>query len=302
MYHWPVMLEECMDALNILPNGVYVDVTFGGGGHSKAILEKLGANGKLIAFDQDQDAVANTLVDPRFTLVPHNFRHLKRFLKLEGVKEVDGVLADLGISSHQIDQPDRGFAFRFEAPIDMRMNRSIDLTAVDVLNQYKEEDLQRIFSDYGEVRNAKTLARNIITERQVRPLQSTNDLVNLLEPIVFGQKQKYLAQVFQAIRVEVNDEIGALEELLAQTTEVLKPGGRLVVMSYHSIEDRIVKRFMKTGNTKGELIKDFYGNITRPFNVITKKAIVATSEEQKSNPRSRSAKLRIAEKVFIDRE
>lgn len=296
-YHKPVMLDECIAGLNIQPAGTYVDVTFGGGGHSKAILSQLSSKGKLIAFDQDQDALQNLFEDQRITLIQQNFRHLKRFLRLEGVKKVDGVLADLGISSYQIDEPERGFAFRFDAPIDMRMNQSSALNAAEVLNEYSEESLQDIFSKYGEVRNAKTLARNIVEERQGRPFRQTSDLVSLLDKLSFGPKAKYMAQVFQAIRMEVNDELGALKDLLSQSIEILKPKGRLVVMSYHSIEDRIVKRFMKSGNEAGELDKDFYGNISRPFKLITKKAILASEAEQKSNSRSRSAKLRIAEKI-----
>ena len=296
-YHQPVMLKECLEHLNIKADGTYVDVTFGGGGHSKAILKQLSTKGRLIAFDQDQDAATNEIIDARFTLVPHNFRHLKRFLRLEGIKKVDGVLADLGISSHQIDQAERGFAFRYDAPIDMRMDQSIHLKATDVINQYSAEELQQVFSAYGEVRNAKTLAKHIVKERQTRPIHTTGELLSVLETTTVGQRQKYLAQVFQAIRIEVNDEINALGEMLSQTLEILNPGGRLVVMSYHSLEDRIVKRFIKSGNPQGELIKDFYGNIDRPFRIITKKAILPSQEEQKENPRSRSAKLRVAEKL-----
>ncbi len=297
-YHQPVLLEESIEGLHIKPGGTYVDVTFGGGGHSRVILKKLGMNGRLVAFDQDQDAVSNEIDDKRFTLIPHNFRHIQRFLKLHGIKKVDGILADLGISSHQIDQAERGFAYRYEAAIDMRMNQSQNMSAADVLNEYSAEQLQQILSEYGEVRNAKTLARRISEERQIRALKNISDLLGIAEPIAIGPKQKYLAQVFQALRIEVNDEIGSLKQLLTQTTDLLNNGGRLVVISYHSIEDRIVKRFMKTGNPEGEMIKDFYGNISRPFKVITKKAITPKPEEQKRNPRSRSAKLRIAERTL----
>lgn len=291
------MKAECMDALGIRVGGLYVDATFGGGGHSRAILQALGGTGRLLAFDQDTDAAANAPTDGNFQFVAANFRHLKRFLRLHRANGVDGILADLGVSSHQLDEATRGFSFRFEADLDMRMNQAADLTAKRVVNEYEEEDLLRILSHYGEVRNARTLARTLVGERDFRRLNTIQDLVNAIEPCIRGKRNRYLAQVFQAIRIEVNDEMGVLEEFLQQALEVLKPGGRLVVMSYHSLEDRLVKNFMKHGNAKGEQIKDFYGNISRPFKMINRKAIEARMDEIKSNPRARSAKLRIAEKT-----
>jgi 16S rRNA (cytosine1402-N4)-methyltransferase len=296
-YHLPVMASECMDALNIQPTGTYVDVTFGGGGHSKAILNQIGEGGKLFAFDQDPDAVANSLPDPRFVLIQQNFRHLKRYLKLYKIDQVDGLLADLGVSSHQIDIPERGFSYRFDSKLDMRMNPADQMTAADVVNQENATNLQEIFSTLGEVRNSKTLAAHIVAARQQRPIQTIGDLLSVLEPMIRGNKLRYLSQVFQALRMYVNDETGALSDLLHQAYEVLKPGGRLVVLTYHSIEDRMVKNFLKTGNVEGVVEQDFYGVISRPFTFPKDKLQQAGKEELNSNPRARSAKLRVGIKI-----
>jgi 16S rRNA (cytosine1402-N4)-methyltransferase len=296
-YHQPVMARECVEGLAIREEGVYVDVTFGGGGHSRLIIEQLGDNGHLYGFDQDEDAKANALEDERFTFVAANFRYLKRFLKLHGVKAVDGILADLGVSSHQFDDASRGFSYRFDHELDMRMNVHDEVTAAKVVNEYSVDYLQQMFSRYGEVRNAKTLAQRIVEQRAVRTISTIGDLLAVVEPIIRGQRHRYLAQVFQAIRMEVNEEVPALKDLLEQALEVLKPGGRLVLISYHSIEDRLVKNFLKTGNIEGQVDKDFYGNIYRPFKLITRKALVPSEEELKHNSRARSAKLRIAEKI-----
>jgi 16S rRNA (cytosine1402-N4)-methyltransferase len=296
-YHIPVLASDAIEAMGIKPEGTYVDVTYGGGGHAKLILDALGDNGRLIGFDQDADAAQNTWKDPRLTFVPHNFRFLKRFLRLEGIKEVDGVLADLGVSSHQFDEAERGFSFRFDTQLDMRMNQQAEKSAADILATYTETELQTIFGEYGEVRNARTLAQAIVKERQVRPLRSIGDLLAVVDPLVRGLRPRYLAQVFQALRMEVNDEVGALKDMLEQSLQVLKPGGRLVVIAYHSIEDRMVKQFLKTGNVEGEVQQDFYGNITRPFEILTKKAIVPAATEIKDNSRARSAKMRIGAKL-----
>lgn len=296
-YHLPVMAAECIEALAIQPAGVYVDVTFGGGGHSRLILEALGAEGRLFGFDQDPDAVQNVPADPRFVLVQQNFRFLKRFLKLHGIKEVDGILADLGVSSHQLDEAERGFSYRFEAALDMRMNQADECSAATVLNSASADTLQRIFSMYGEVRNSKTLAEHIVSARQTRPLQTIGDLLGILEPLIRGNRLRYLSQVFQALRIEVNDEMGALADMFSQAYEILKPGGRLVVLSYHSIEDRVVKNFLKTGNADGEVQKDFYGNIFRPYSFPDNKMSQPLEEEIRQNPRARSAKLRVGEKL-----
>ncbi|MEN0002627.1 MAG: 16S rRNA (cytosine(1402)-N(4))-methyltransferase RsmH [Bacteroidota bacterium] len=292
-YHEPVLAAACISALQIQPEGVYVDATFGGGGHTRKILAALGPKGKLVAFDQDQDALQNLPEDERLLFVQHNFRFLKRFLRLHGIRKVDGILADLGVSSHQLDVPERGFSFRFEADLDMRMNQNDARTAETILNTYSPADLQAMFSAFGEVRNAKTLALKIAEERQVRPLKSVDDLLGIMEPLIRGQRHRYLAQVFQAIRMEVNEEVEALSEFLLQCLEVLKPGAPLVVLSYHSIEDRMTKNMLKTGNPEGKVIKDFYGKIYRPFQIITKKAVLPTPEEIAQNPRARSAKLRV---------
>ena len=295
-YHDPVLLKESINALNIKEDGVYVDVTFGGGGHSRMILEKLGAKGHLFGFDQDEDVLPNISENERFTFIHHNFKYLRRFLKLHGVKQVDGILADLGVSSHQLDNAERGFSFRFDADLDMRMNQQGELTAADILNTYDAAALQQVFSLYGEVRNAKTLANAIVEERSQKPITAINELLALLRPLVRGSRNRYLAQVFQALRIEVNDEIGSLKTFLEDALTVLKPGGRFVVISYHSLEDRLVKYFFKSGNFTGEQIKDYYGNILRPFKSITKKALLPSAEEIKKNPRARSAKMRVAEK------
>lgn len=296
-YHVSVLLDESIDNLKIKPDGKYVDVTYGAGGHSKSILNKLSAEGHLFAFDQDQDAVANTVLDSRFTLIEANFRYLRRFLRLEGIGEVDGILADLGVSSHQLDMPERGFSYRFDAPLDMRMNTEADLTAAKLLQTYSEDALVDILSRYGEVRNSKTLAKVLVNARKLSEIRTTFDLNRILDQHIMGPRMKYLSQVYQALRMEVNDEIGALEEMLAEGYELLKPGGRFVVITFHSIEDRVVKNFFKTGNFDGELEKDEFGNIYRPFTLVNKKVIMADSKEQKINVRSRSAKLRVVEKV-----
>ncbi len=295
-YHNPVLLNESVESLINRPDGTYIDVTFGGGGHSRLILEKLGADGALFGFDQDSDVLENVPDDNRFTFVQGNFRFLKRFLRLHTVNKVDGLLADLGVSSHQFDAPERGFSFRYDAELDMRMSPGMTKTAATVLRSYSAEDLQRIFSDYGEVRNAKTLAKHIVTQREHRAVKTTLEFVALMEPFIRGNRNRYLAQVFQALRIEVNEEMEALKTLLEDTLEMLKPGGRMVVISYHSLEDRLVKNFFKTGNFKGEHEADFYGNIKRPFKLITKKALLPSAQEIKVNPRARSAKLRVAEK------
>lgn len=299
-YHVPVMLAECVDGLAIKENGIYVDVTFGGGGHSREVLKHLGAGGRLFGFDQDSDAKLNAQqIETRsFTFIEANFRYLKRYLKLHGIKQVDGILGDLGISSHQIDKPERGFSTRSEAELDMRMDRNAKLTAKTVVNEYDEAALHKILGIYGEVKNAKTLAAAIVSERFSRPFETTADLIALLKELApRGREFKYYAQVFQAIRMEVNDEMGALEDFLNQSAEVLKPGGRLVIESYHSLEDRMVKNFINKGKVFGEVEKDFFGNQLKPFRAITRKPVTASEEELKTNNRARSAKLRIAEKI-----
>ena len=299
-YHVPVMLTECIGGLEIKPDGVYVDVTFGGGGHSREILNHLGSGGRLFGFDQDPDARENAKdFDQRsFTFVDANFRYLKRYLKLHGIKQVDGILADLGISSHQIDEPERGFSTRSEAMLDMRMDQKSELTARRLLNEYEETALHKIFGIYGEVKNAKTLAGAVVSERFNKPFETTVDLIDLLKTLApRGREFKYYAQVFQAIRMEVNDEMGALEDFLNQSAEVLKPGGRLVVESYHSLEDRMVKNFINKGKVFGEVNKDFFGNELKPFMAINRKPIQPNQNELSANSRSRSAKLRIAERI-----
>lgn len=300
VYHVPVMLQECIDGLAIKPDGVYVDVTFGGGGHSREILKYLGPKGRLIAFDQDPDALNNSIDDPRFLLVHQNFRFIKNSLRLEGIKEVDGILGDLGVSSHQFDDAERGFSIRFDADLDMRMDQVSDLDAKKVLNTYSEEELHRIFGMYGEVQNAKSLAKTIVTARLTKPLQTVADLKDVIKKLVpRGKEHKYHAQVFQALRIEVNKELEALQEFLLQTIPVLKEGGRLVIMSYHSLEDRLVKNFMIKGKFRGDVEKDFFGNEIKPFSVLARKAVAASSEELLLNNRSRSAKLRVAERNSI---
>ncbi|WP_298649801.1 16S rRNA (cytosine(1402)-N(4))-methyltransferase RsmH [uncultured Proteiniphilum sp.] len=297
IYHTPALLDESVDGLNICPGGVYVDVTFGGGGHSREILNRLGAEGRLLAFDQDEDAAGNILADPRFTFVHGNFRFLRNFLRYHGVEAVDGVLADLGVSSHHFDVSERGFSFRFPGALDMRMNRHIQKRAADILNEYEEERLSELFFRYGELRNARQIASAVIRYRQTRQIEETGDLMAILEPFARREREKkMLAQAFQALRIEVNGEMEALKEMLLQALRVLKPGGRFCVISYHSLEDRLVKNFFRTGNFEGEPVRDFYGNVETPFTVINRKVIVPSEEEQQRNPRSRSAKLRIAEK------
>lgn len=297
-YHQPVMLKECLDGLNIQANGIYVDVTFGGGGHSKAILEKLGKDGKLIGFDQDPDAKRNILNDDRFIFVDQNFQFLKNQLRFLGIQKVDGILADLGVSSHQFDAADRGFSIRFDATLDMRMDQLRDKDAKYVLNNYSEQDLHRIFGMYGEVHNAKSLAALIVKSRLIKTIETVATFKDLIKPLVKrGKENQYYAQVFQALRIEVNEELEVLKNFLVQSAEVLKPGGRLVVMSYHSLEDRLVKNFIQKGKFSGELEKDLYGNTSTPLIAVSRKAITASEEEIEINNRARSAKLRIAEKV-----
>ncbi|MFH6946872.1 16S rRNA (cytosine(1402)-N(4))-methyltransferase RsmH [Flavobacterium sp. FlaQc-51] len=296
-YHNPVLLHPTVDGLNIKPDGVYVDVTFGGGGHSKEILRRLGPNGKLFAFDQDEDALANALPDERFTLINENFRFIKRFLRFHGVKSVDGILADLGVSSHQFDVPERGFSTRFDAELDMRMSQKNDLNAYRVVNEYEEQDLRRVFFDYGELKNAPLLARTIVEAREHQPIKTTDDLKDVLAKYLPERvKNKILAQIYQAIRIEVNQEMDVLKEFIEQSLEILNPGGRFSVISYHSLEDRLVKRFIKNGMFEGEPERDFYGNFSVPYKTIGK-LIVPDDAEIKINNRARSAKLRIAEKI-----
>ena len=295
-YHNPVLLKETVDGLNIQPDGIYVDVTFGGGGHSKEIVTRLGANGKLFAFDQDEDAWENALPDDRFTLIQENFRYIKRFLRFHGVKQVDGILADLGVSSHQFDVPERGFSTRFDADLDMRMSKRNELDASKVINEYDEANLKRVFLDYGELKAAPALARTIIEARERATIKTTDELKIVLNKYLPEQfKNKILAQIYQAVRIEVNQEMEVLKEFLEQSLEILKPEGRLSVISYHSLEDRLVKRFMKNGLFDGEPERDFFGNFSVPFRII-EKLIVPTEAEIKLNNRARSAKLRIAEK------
>jgi 16S rRNA (cytosine1402-N4)-methyltransferase len=296
-YHNPVMLQECIDGLNIKPDGIYVDVTFGGGGHSREILKYLGPKGRLLAFDQDSDAQNNLPKDDRLTFIDQNFRYLKNNCRLQGAIPADGILADLGVSSHQFDQPERGFSIRFDADLDMRMDQGSLLTAKQVVNTYSEEQLHRIFGIYGEIKNAKTLAHTLVTQRLNKSIDTVDQLKSVISKLIpKGKENKYLAQVFQALRIEVNQELEALKEFLEQTVEVLKTQGRLVVMSYHSLEDRLVKNFIAKGKFHGEVEKDFFGNQIKPLESITRKAIVATDEEIKLNNRARSAKLRIAVK------
>ncbi|HMG16001.1 MAG TPA: 16S rRNA (cytosine(1402)-N(4))-methyltransferase RsmH [Saprospiraceae bacterium] len=296
-YHIPVLLKECIENLKIKPNGIYVDVTYGGGGHSKAILEHLGPEGSLIAFDQDPDVEANIIKDERLIFVNSNFRFLKRYLKLHGITEVDGILADIGVSSHQLDKAKRGFSYSSKEFLDMRMQPGTSLTAADILNRYDPQQLLNVFSTYGEIRNAKTLTEAVVQSRSLRKYKVVPDLVATLDAVMIGDKYKYMAQVFQALRIEVNDELGALKDLLQQGKEVLKPGGRFVVMSFHSLEDRLVKNYFKSGNFSGEHEKDFYGHIEKFFTIINKKPIEPTREELKQNPRSGSVKLRVVEKI-----
>ncbi len=295
-YHNPVLLKETVNGLNVKPNGIYVDVTFGGGGHSKEILNRLGPEGKLFGFDQDEDAFENTLLDNRFVLIPENFRYIKRFLRFHGIKSVDGILADLGVSSHQFDVPERGFSTRFDADLDMRMSKKNELDAYKIVNEYDDANLRRVFFDYGELKNAPALSKTIVEAREQNPIRTTNELKIILSRFLPAHSSnKILAQIYQAIRIEVNQEMDVLKEFLEQSLEILKPEGRLSVISYHSLEDRLVKRFMKNGLFEGEPERDFFGNFSVPFRLV-EKLIVPNEAEIKINNRARSAKLRIAEK------
>lgn len=296
-YHTAVLLKEAVDALQVKADGIYVDCTFGGGGHSREILNRLGKNGVLIAFDQDEDARRNLPEDARIIFVPQNFRHLQRFLRLHKHPQVDGILADLGVSSHQFDEAERGFSIRFDAPLDMRMDNRAGKTAATVLRDYSELHLHKLFEKYGEVTNAKTLASTIVEQRSIAAFNTISRLKQALQPIVKGNPNKYFAQVFQALRIEVNDEMGALKDLLEQARESLKPGGRIAIISFHSLEDRMVKNFFRRGTIHDVEADDVYGTRpVSPFEVITKKPVTASQEEVKNNSRSRSAKLRVAEK------
>jgi 16S rRNA (cytosine1402-N4)-methyltransferase len=298
-YHTPILLQACIEGLNIRKGGIYVDATFGGGGHSRMILEKL-EDGQVIGIDQDEDAAseAEKISDPAFSFIPGNFRHLKRYLKMSGIAKADGILADLGVSSHQIDVAERGFSTRAEGMLDMRMDRNASNTARKVVNSSPEKELVRVFKQYGELRNASALASALVSARINKPVVSTSGLVALARKFaVPGKENKYLAQVFQALRIEVNDEMGALSEFLEQCPELLKPGGRLAIISYHSLEDRLVKNLMNTGRITGGEDRDFYGNLSRPLKPLNKKPVLPSVNELESNPRSRSAKLRIAEKI-----
>ena len=297
-YHIPVLLKETIGALNINSNGIYVDCTFGGGGHANAILEKLGENGKLVAFDQDEDAQSNIPKDPRVIFVPHNFRHLQRFLKLHNIDVVDGILADLGVSSHQFDEAERGFSTRYDAPLDMRMDQRQALTAADVVTNYSEQQLHKMFEQYGEVTNAKTLAKTIVELRGTQSLKSIDSFKQALRGVVKGNPNRYFAQVFQALRIEVNDELGALKEMLQQIPPLLKPGCRAAIITFHSLEDRLVKNFFRRGTFEETDENPFImQDKINELKVITKKPIEASDEEMKKNARARSAKLRVVEKV-----
>jgi len=297
-YHIPVLLSETLEGLNIQPDGIYVDCTFGGGGHSRAILSRLGANGKLVAFDQDDDAKKNLPDDERLVFVSHNFRHLQRFLRLEQITAVDGIMADLGVSSHQFDEAERGFSTRFNADLDMRMDQRQALTAFDVVNTYTEQQLHKLFEQYGEVTNSKTLARKIVQVRNTASLKTIDGFKNAVRDIVKGNPNKYFAQVFQALRIEVNDELGALKAMLEQIPNLLKPGGRIAIITFHSLEDRLVKHFFKRGSFDEPEENPFTNTVNESeLKIITKKPIGPSDEEMKRNPRSRSAKLRVAEKI-----
>jgi 16S rRNA (cytosine1402-N4)-methyltransferase len=298
MYHQPVLLQESIAGLVNNLNGVYADVTFGGGGHSRKLIDNLSPNGRLLGFDQDQDAAKNAIADPRFQFVQSNFKHLKKFLQFYKAYPVDGILGDLGVSSYQFDEGSRGFSYRFDAALDMRMDRTKGITAADIINTYPNQKLAKLLFAYGEVQNAHKIATLIETTRQTRPIQTTGQLAEAVAPALpKGRENKTLSQLFQALRIKVNAEMEVLKSLLEQSVEALKPGGRIAIISYHSLEDRLVKNFFKTGNIEGNLQKDFYGNPLTPFKLITKKAIVPTEQEIEQNPRARSAKLRIAEKI-----
>jgi 16S rRNA (cytosine1402-N4)-methyltransferase len=299
-YHIPVLLNEVIEGLNIQPDGIYVDCTFGGGGHSRAILEKLSEKGKLLAFDQDDNAKKNLPDDDRVVFVPHNFRHLQRFLRLHNINAVDGIMADLGVSSHQFDEAERGFSIRFDAALDMRMDQRQTLTAFDVLNSYGEQQLHKLFEQYGEVTNAKTLAKTIVQVRNNTSLKTIDGFKNALREIVKGNPNKYFAQVFQALRIEVNDELGALKEMLQQVPDLLKPGGRVAIITFHSLEDRLVKNFFRRGTFDEPESNPFTNDVSvNELKVISKKPILPTENEMKQNPRARSAKLRLAEKMMM---
>lgn len=294
-YHIPVLLKETLTMLDILPDGVYVDCTFGGGGHSRAILERLSSQGRLVAFDQDPDAIANAPEDLRFTLINANFRYLKRFLRLEGIRIVNGIIADLGVSSHQFDTPDRGFSLRYDAPLDMRMNPDAPRTAAEILNNWPEDELGKIFQTYGELPYSRRIAKAIVRARSARPILTTGQLNEICQPFCKKNREhQTLAKIYQALRIEVNQELDALKEMLLQSTELVIAGGRLVVISYHSLEDRLVKVFMRSGNFEDRTEKDFYGNDLSPWKPINKKPLEPEEEEVMSNTRSRSARLRAA--------
>lgn len=293
-YHNPVLLKESVDALVIDESGIYVDCTFGGGGHSREIVSRLAEGGKLYAFDQDEDAVRNKFEDPKFELIEQNFRFLKNNLRFRMVRQIDGVLADLGVSSHQFDTPDRGFSTRFDGELDMRMNQNSKLSAKTIVNEYEEEDLARIFYDYGELQGSYRLAREIVKAREEKSIETIEELKAIFSFIPKMKENKFFAQMFQALRIEVNDEMAALKDMLMQCAEVIKPGGRLVIISYHSLEDRLVKRFIKNGMFEGEPERDMYGNWYAPFKPLQSKVIIPTQEEINVNPRARSAKMRIA--------
>jgi len=296
-YHVPVMLKPCLDGLNIHPDGTYIDVTFGGGGHSRAIFDLLSDKGRLIVFDQDPDAKKNAWEAPNFFFIASNFSFISNHLRMMGIKHVDGILADLGVSSHQFDEAERGFSIRANAPLDMRMNQAGELTAKTVVNTYDERELSRIFRKYGEIPNARKVAGEIVRLRSSRPIKTTSELMDGLSKCAPRQKEhKFFAQVFQALRIEVNQELDVLERFLEQTADIIAPGGRLVVMSYHSLEDRLVKNFMKKGSLEGEITKDFYGNVIKPFDEVVRHPIVPEEIEIASNPRARSAKLRIGQR------
>ena len=303
VYHIPVLLHPSVDGMNIQPGGIYVDVTFGGGGHSREILRRMDDTARLYSFDQDEDAEKNIVDDPRFTFVRSNFRYLHNFLRYYHHEQVDAILADLGVSSHHFDDSERGFSFRFEGKLDMRMNKRSGLTAADVVNTYSEERLADLYYLYGELKNSRKLAATLVKARASAPLTTIEEFLAVVKPL-FGRERekKELAKVFQALRIEVNQEMEALKEMLAAAVRVLKPGGRLVVITYHSLEDRLVKNLMKTGNTEGRVVKDFFGRVETPFRLVTNKVIVPDEAEQQRNPRSRSAKLRIAERTATDTE
>ena len=296
-YHVPVLLDESINGLNLHPDGVYIDVTFGGGGHSREILRRLPQGSRLFSFDQDADAEHNIVDDDRFTFVRSNFRYLKNWMRYYEIDHIDGLLADLGVSSHHFDDESRGFSFRFDAPLDMRMNKRADKTAADIVAEYDEEALADIFYLYGELKNSRRIASALVKARQQHAIATTQDFLHVVEPFFKREREKKdMARLFQALRIEVNHEMEALKEMLAAATQLLAPGGRLSVITYHSLEDRIVKNVMKTGNAEGKMIQDFYGRIETPYRLVNNKVVVPTDEEQQRNPRSRSAKLRIAEK------